>query len=31
MKPMGAIPAGYVADANGELLIGGHSAVALAV
>jgi diaminopimelate decarboxylase len=30
MKPMGPIPAGFAANAHGELLIGGHSAVALA-
>ncbi len=30
MKPLGPIPAGFIADANGELLIGGQSAVALA-
>lgn len=30
MKPMGSIPAGFSANAIGELLIGGHSAVALA-
>ncbi len=30
MKPMGAIPQGFVADADGELLIGGQTASALA-
>ncbi len=29
-KPMGAIPAGYAADGDGMLLIGGHRADALA-
>jgi diaminopimelate decarboxylase len=30
VKRLGPIPAGFIADANGELLIGGQSAVALA-
>lgn len=30
MKPMGSIPAGFTADQNGELLIGGESCSALA-
>ena len=29
-KPMGAIPAGFTADADGMLLIGGRRADALA-
>lgn len=31
MKPMGAIPAGFVAGADGQLLIGGESCEALAM
>ena len=30
MKPLGPIPAGFAADASGELMIGGHSASSLA-
>jgi diaminopimelate decarboxylase len=30
VKPLGPIPAGFIADANGELSIGGQSAAALA-